>query len=280
MLTTRPGCSVFVLQEWWKIWDLIRPTKLPLTLYKLNISQHRYFSLEDGDSMFLRNVGDYLRYILPSMQTVITVCIDGNIWFVISKMQHGTLQFRNYLRVYTMSQCRKTSSSSPPWEPQISNVSWIMNSALYWNTVRNKPTMVCLKVNYPGIHLDGPGENTKSLDHDRKWTSRFLDLVPQNETLELVYWPQQGPRRQVPLLPWLFSGQKQALTPSELNKGFKKINYIFMCSESGRLLKIMYYSVNVITCSQSLWLRKQNIPSSSRDRKKFYRFNLRIFSLI
>jgi hypothetical protein len=30
------------------------------------------------------------------MQTV-TVCIDGNIWFVINKMQHGTLQFRKML---------------------------------------------------------------------------------------------------------------------------------------------------------------------------------------
>jgi hypothetical protein len=34
-------------------------TSLPATLYNPSDSQHGYFSLEDGDSMLLQNVGFY-----------------------------------------------------------------------------------------------------------------------------------------------------------------------------------------------------------------------------
>jgi hypothetical protein len=62
---------------------------------------------EDGDSMFLRNVGIYLR-------------------------------------VHTVSQPRTTSSSSPPWELQISYISEnvktsIKSSPGYCELMQNKP---------------------------------------------------------------------------------------------------------------------------------------------
>jgi hypothetical protein len=59
--------------------------KASLTLYRFPYtSQHRHFSPEDGDSMFLRNVGIYLRIytasktqnivILPAVRTSNLIC--------------------------------------------------------------------------------------------------------------------------------------------------------------------------------------------------------------
>jgi hypothetical protein len=104
-----------------------------------------------------------------------------------------------------------------------------------------------------------------SFHHAKKRTRQFLDGVLWNETI----WStgcSGAPVNRCHHCGGSPAGRKKA---ADVNKGLKKTGCINMLWKAGLLVTTINHSLNVMTCSLSLWLRKYCHPEN--NSKQFTR---------